>query len=111
MLNPNIQIKDYKIGSTRAGSRIWLDTILKGRHNWQFGCRYDRTIDNNGTITLTPNANGKYRVSGRSDRPVIDLCGKYVTAAMSDLHDRPANRCTVVVASHAIVISPAPTQD
>lgn len=111
MLNPDIQIKDYKIGTTRNGSRIWLDTVLNNRSNWQFGCRYDRTIDDMGVITLTPNEGGKYKVSGKQGRPVIDLCGKWVTVAMTDLHDRPADRCTVVVATHGIVIQPAPTQD
>ena len=74
---------NLKIGVTKKGHRIWLDGKRLDRFGWSNGVSYLRTVTID-TITLQRALDGNLAVSGASNRPVIDLSGKWVTAWAQD---------------------------
>lgn len=76
---------ERKIGKNRGNRRIWLEGKSLAVAGWNKGDRYDRVIAN-GQICLMKHPTGARKVAGTTDRPIIDLAGKWVTewAATSD---------------------------
>ena len=91
-----------RIGSNRGNRRIWLEGTgaLKALDSlgWIKGTTYKRETMPDG-FTLTKSAEGRLRVAGSQGRPVFDLCGAYVTKAMTG-----ADQVSVTVTPQKITI-------
>ena len=75
-----------KIGSNRGESRIWIEGKALTEFDWNKGQLYVKEVHectpagHLAEIKLFKDStNGKLKIAGGVDRPVIDLCGKYVT--------------------------------
>lgn len=68
-----------KVGSNKGNARVWLEGDILAGQGWHRGDRYDRAVTD-GTIRLTRNVDGRYRVAGTDTRPIIDLAGAWLTA-------------------------------
>jgi hypothetical protein len=99
-----------KSGTNKGNRRIWIEGdrlavigLLKGRELF-------RTMnDESGTMTIStmPTNHGKrHRIAGTDARPILDLCGKWVTAFIGD-----HSHFTVRVSTHHggldLIIEPA----
>lgn len=73
-----------KIGTNRNKRRIWLEGTPLLKAGFAHGARYSRTIEDdyivgNGVISLWLDPDGKYKVAGTPQRPIVDICGDWVT--------------------------------
>lgn len=66
------------IGHNRGKRRIWLEGSRLAADGFTHGARYSRTVEDN-SITLYLDPTGKYRVAGTPSRPIVDICGDWVT--------------------------------
>ena len=90
-----------KSGTNKGNRRIWIEGDRLARAGFVKGDRLTRTIDGD-TITLAPATDGgKLRIAGTPARPIIDQCGKWVTAFMGD-----AERFRVTITGKTITITP-----
>lgn len=93
-----------KIGPARKvpHQRIWIE----GRHLaaavFKPGDRYDRSEINDGRLVLTHTADGtgQFKVSGKGDKPIIDITG----AIVPRLFPLPATHVTVRFTTGRITI-------
>ena len=69
------------IGSNRENKRVWIEGKSLEELGWTKGVRYTRKTDKSG-FTLERDESGKLKVAGGEGRPVLDICGKYVTKAL-----------------------------
>ena len=67
------------IGLNRGKSRIWIEGKSLSDYGWIKGASYAKDNSAKGLIVLTKDVKGKLNVAGGPDRPVLDLCGKYVS--------------------------------
>ena len=81
-----------KIGSNRGERRIWIEGKSLTEFDWNKGQLYVKEVHGRTYGTLASCAviklfkdstKGKLKIAGGEDRPVIDLCGKYVTNTFS----------------------------
>jgi hypothetical protein len=102
----------------KGTSRIWLEGKRLVEAGFEVGTRYDRlqTAKNlpNETllewITLKANPKGKFKVSGKGDKPIIDISGGAVTDTFAEHISRSSPKTPVVEASYSdgkILITPA----
>jgi len=70
--------KHLNIGTNRGERRVWIEGPILAANGWTAGTRYNRTVDE-FRIHLTPAVDGRYKVSGTADRPIIDLGGQWMT--------------------------------
>jgi hypothetical protein len=77
--------KLYKVCTNKGNKRIWIEGQILNDHQFTYKTNFDKTI-NNDEIVLRVVIGGKpqHTVSGNPKRPIIDLCGKYVTAFFGD---------------------------
>lgn len=75
-----MKIISRKIGSNRGERRIWIEGKTLSEYGWVKGTPYVKKVYEDGTIALGKSFQGKFKIAGGEDRPVIDLNGKYVTA-------------------------------
>lgn len=80
----------------KGTSRIWLEGKRLVEAGFEVGTRYDRicksrTSKEFGTlhgsiefIELTATPNGKFKVSGKGDKPIIDISGGAVTETFAE---------------------------
>lgn len=59
-------------------TRIWLEGQRLKDAGFTVGTRYDRTLHGGG-IVIDIAAEGKFKVSGKGDKPIIDITGSAVT--------------------------------
>lgn len=72
--------KTFKLGQNKGKPRLWLEgswLASEGFHAklTQFTCELTATA-----ITLRADANGNRRVSGKGERPIIDITGDQLNA-------------------------------
>lgn len=79
----------------KGTSRIWIEGKRLVEAGFEVGTRYDRSISSEG-IELKANPNGKFKVSGKSDKPIIDISGKAVTDTFAE-HISACSKKTPVV--------------
>jgi len=85
--------KVYKIASNRGKPRVWIEGNFLTSRGISTGMRFDRTFDD-GAMILTFNGEGKHKVSGSAQRPIIDLNGAYLIDLFK-LHEKiEADRAT-----------------
>lgn len=67
------------IGSNhgKTHSRIWIEGERLVAIGFTVGVKYDRS-ESSDCITLTLNPKGRYKVSGKGSKPIIDITGSIV---------------------------------
>ena len=79
-------IQEYKIGSNRGRPRIWLEGKRLTASGIGRGDRFiTHNVDEGVTIQITPD--GRRKVSGKGDRPIIDIVGSDVKHWGFDIGD------------------------
>ena len=89
-----------KIGAARRmpGSRVWIEGTRLVAAGFTVGVRYNLT-EADGQLILTVAADGQRKVSGKGDKPIIDITGDLIRRVF-------AGRLTVTVEyTDRIVIS------
>lgn len=82
----------------KAMSRIWIEGKWLVWAGFTVGTRYDRHVNKEaGLIQLVTMGNGKYKVSGKGDKPIIDTSGKVVREVFPDTGDDTARQVVEVV--------------
>jgi len=69
--------KLFRIAYNRGRPRVWIEGRFLTASGISSGMRFDRTFDD-GVMILTFNAQGKHKVSGSAQRPIIDMNGNYL---------------------------------
>jgi len=82
----------------KGTSRIWLEGKRLVEAGFEVGTRYDRYTDFNprGAIQLILNPHGKFKVSGKGDKPIIDISGGAVTQTFADHISKSSPKTPVV---------------
>lgn len=70
--------KIYQVGQNRGNKRIWIEGQVFKDISVTRGSRYSRTIKNK-YLELAFDGEGPLTVAGTEDRPIIDMCGKWVS--------------------------------
>lgn len=79
------RIAHRNIGSNKGNARVWIEGDILASQGWTRGTRYDRLVEvETGRIHLTANPDGRYKVAGTDDRPILDLAGKWMTRWADD---------------------------
>lgn len=81
----------------KGTSRIWLEGKRLVEAGFEVGTRYDRVLHRSarvhqtngswtavGSIDLTLNPKGKFKVSGKGEKPIIDISGGAVTDTFAE---------------------------
>jgi hypothetical protein len=81
----------------KGTSRIWLEGKRLVEAGFEVGTRYDRVCrkvarmnkdgvisPHQGEIDLSLNPKGKFKVSGKGDKPIIDISGGAVTETFAE---------------------------
>jgi hypothetical protein len=69
----------------KGTSRIWLEGKRLVEAGFEVGTRYDRYASlTQNVIELTASPKGKYKVSGKGDKPIIDISGGVVTSTFAE---------------------------
>jgi hypothetical protein len=70
----------------KGTSRIWLEGKRLVEAGFEVGTRYDRMSNQTSrhgwvfsSLSFGPTPNGKFKVSGKGDKPIIDISGGAVT--------------------------------
>jgi hypothetical protein len=87
----HMNTKTLKSGSNKGNRRIWIEGDFLIQNGIQNGMRFSKAIilgreEDGDCLTLTICAGGPrtHKVAGTVSRPIIDLCGAWVTAFMAD---------------------------
>ena len=67
-----------KLGTNRGNRRAWIEGATLAAAGWTRGTRYTRTVTADA-IVLVRDDSGPRKVAGTPTRPIIDLCGGWVT--------------------------------
>ena len=88
----------------KGTSRIWLEGKRLVEAGFEVGTRYDRYADFNprgGAIQLIANPNGKFKVSGKGEKPIIDISGGAVTETFADHISKSSPKTPVVAVEYS----------
>lgn len=92
----------------KGTSRIWLEGKRLVEAGFEVGTRYDRVLrkvarmkdglisPHQGEIELTLNTKGKFKVSGKGEKPIIDISGGAVTDTFADQISKCSPKTPVV---------------
>ena len=69
-----------KIGTNKGKPRIWLEGKELTAFGIRHGMRWNVTVAPN-TIVIEVDANGKRKIAGTPQRPIIDMTGRTVIGA------------------------------
>ena len=80
-----MKTKTLKSGTNKGNRRIWIEGDFLRQNGVQNGQRFTKSIEA-GCLVLTICQPGPrtHKVAGTAVRPIIDLCGAWVTAFMAD---------------------------
>lgn len=76
--------KIYKVGQTKKGARVWLEGNILKEHGFKHGTVYHAEYIGNEAIVIQPDIDGKKKVAGSIDRPIIDLLNKKIGTMFKD---------------------------
>lgn len=68
-------------GKNKGNRRIWIEGSRLIDGGWRRGQKFSRTMNPDGSMTLSKPGTG-HSVAGKSERPIIDFNGKWVTHFM-----------------------------
>ena len=76
--------KTYKTGSNRGNARVWLEGAVLLQHGILRGMPFKRDMNEKGFVLVFDDDErddlvGDHHVAGTEQRPIIDLCGKWLT--------------------------------
>ena len=92
----------YTSGTNKGNRRIWIEGNRLAAIGATKGATFSRTMNPDGTMQLQiGSAHKGHRIAGNADRPIIDLCGQWVTRFMGS-----AQTFTVTFSKGAILIAP-----
>ena len=93
-----------KIGASKGQphSRVWIEGKRLLESGFTVGTRYQRTPGPGIVLRIHPQ--GGYKVSGKGEKPVIDITGKIV----AEKFPPPATHVLVTYMPKLIAITPAP---
>jgi len=89
-----------KSGVNRGNRRIWIEGNKLIAAGFNCGDRLTRSIVD-GVLTLTRDPEGKHRIAGKPDRPILDCCGQWVTDFIG-----PCSHFTITTTTTTIGILP-----
>jgi hypothetical protein len=96
-----METKSLNIGTNRGKRRVWVEGKALERLGWVKGVTYTRKpLLLSSGFTLTRDNAGDLRVAGGDGRPVLDLCGNYVAAALEGF-----DKVTVTITAKKITIT------
>ena len=99
----------------KGTSRIWLEGKRLVEAGFEVGTRYDRVTHKSarvhpngswtavGKIHLTANPKGKFKVSGKGDKPIIDISGGAVTDTFADHISKSSPKTPVVEVAYTSI--------
>ena len=92
------------IGTNHAkkNSRIWIEGERLIEAGFTVGSRYDRNVFTD-KIELMLSGTGKYKVSGKGDKPIIDTTGKVVREVFPDTGDDTAKQVIEVTYEQGVI--------
>ena len=73
-------IQNYQIRANRGRPRVWIEGKRLVSAGFQRGCLFNVVVGDRG-LTLTIAVEGSRKVSGKGERPLIDLVGALLTQA------------------------------
>ena len=86
----------------KGTSRIWLEGKRLVEAGFEVGTRYDRNVikakDGWDHLELRVKSDGKFKVSGKGDKPIIDISGKAVTETFREAIESYLPRVVVIKA-------------
>ena len=90
-------------GTNKSNRRIWIEGSRLLSAGFSQGDRLSKRITSNRLILqkTTDQSEAKHRIAGKPDRPILDLCGKWVTVFMDG---KPS--FSVTIKGDTITISP-----
>jgi len=92
----------YTSGTNKGNRRIWIEGNRLATIGATKGDTFARTMQPDGTMQLQIGSGHKgHRIAGNAERPIIDLCGKWVTRFMGS-----ADTFTATFTKGAILIAP-----
>ena len=92
-----------KSGTNKGHRRIWIEGKALTSTGFVQGVLLTKTIQD-GALILTKTTDQKlkkHRIAGTTTRPILDLCGKWVTALMAG-----KARVQITISSTTITIKP-----
>lgn len=69
----------------KAKSRIWIEGARLIAAGFTVGAKYDRVLFES-SLCLTLNATGRFKVSRKGEKPIIDITGATVTERFKGEH-------------------------
>jgi DNA (cytosine-5)-methyltransferase 1 len=72
-----------KIGLNRGKRRIWLEGVILSSNGFNQGDRFD-VIHEDNVLTIIKDTNGKRKVAGKPNRPIIDMSASTVTDSFEE---------------------------
>jgi hypothetical protein len=94
-----------KLGTNRQKRRVWIEGKRLASHSWKAKeTRYSVAYSVSGNtpvVTLSKDANGPKRVSGKLDKPIIDLCNDQIGPHMNN-----CERVAVTITETTISMTP-----
>jgi len=92
-----------KSGVNKGNRRIWIEgSRLKDAGMLRGTILYRSMLDNKMVLSTNPADGRKHKIAGTSDRPILDLCGKWVTEFIGKYPN-----FTATVTSDTITIVPS----
>jgi len=70
------------IGQNKGRPRIWLEGAILINAGFNHGDRFD-VINEPNKLIIKRNPQGKRKISGSHDRPIIDMLGKVIEASFN----------------------------
>jgi len=98
-----VPTKQLNIGKNKGRPRLWIEGKFLLEANWQTGERWDPEPAPN-RLTLRKSAEGKRKVAGTPQRPIIDMAGRIIEAAFDCAK---VSRVELTATSDTITIRPA----
>lgn len=87
----------------KGTSRIWLEGKRLVEAGFEVGTRYHRYAHSTpSAIQLIANSKGKYRVSGKGDKPIIDISGRAVTETFAEHISKSYPKTPVVEVEYSL---------
>ena len=79
-----MRTKTYKTGLNRGNARVWLEGAVLLQHGVLRGMPFKRDMRENSFVLIFDDDErddlvGDHHVAGTEQRPIIDLCGKWLT--------------------------------
>lgn len=72
--------KTYKVAHNRGHKRVWIEGKILLEHGFRRGVKFARTMRDDNRMDLFFAGEGQHTIAGTTERPIIDLNGKYLDA-------------------------------